>query len=195
MKKKRTLLPAPGRSQPAATRYLFRSTDCSIMSPEACSDQPAAPYTRGDRLSTVETAAQTEAQTDHSAGSNRGCDCPRREAREIPSAGSQHRSRGDRGCSTVLRADGSDLDAEIGMSRHDTEANHATADNLIKAHAVLWIMCDNCDRQKRGDLPAIVARGLGRTSIKRLKFKCDGCGSGDCSVQVSSASADRFRQD
>jgi hypothetical protein len=82
------------------------------------------------------------------------------------------------------------------MGRHETdESQHATADSLLKAGAVLWVMCDNCDRQKRGDLPAIVARGLGHTSIKKLKFKCEGCGSGRCSVQVSSASADRFRRD
>jgi hypothetical protein len=61
------------------------------------------------------------------------------------------------------------------MGRHDTDdSQHATADSLLKVQAVLWIMCDNCDRQKRGDLAAIVARGLGAHLDQKAEIQVRG---------------------
>jgi hypothetical protein len=69
----------------------------------------------------------------------------------------------------------------------------ATADNVIKAQAVLWLMCENYDREAKADLAGIVQRGLGDVPIIDLKFKCSACGSKTVHPHLSSASADRFR--
>jgi hypothetical protein len=69
----------------------------------------------------------------------------------------------------------------------------ATADKALKAEALLWLTCANCDREARADLAAIVQRGLGHVPITELKFRCSACGSKTVHPHLSSASADRFR--
>jgi hypothetical protein len=69
----------------------------------------------------------------------------------------------------------------------------ATADNALKAQAVLWLMCANCDREKKADLAAIMQRGLGNVPISDLKFRCSACGSTKVHPHLSSTSAERFR--
>lgn len=69
----------------------------------------------------------------------------------------------------------------------------ATAHNVLKAEAVLWLMCANCDREAKADLAAIIAKGLGDVPITELKFRCSACGSVKVDPHLSSASADRFR--
>jgi hypothetical protein len=70
----------------------------------------------------------------------------------------------------------------------------ATAQNVLKNEAILWLMCGNCDREKKADLAGIVARGLGDVPIASLKFRCSACGSTAVHPHLSSASADRFRK-
>jgi hypothetical protein len=53
----------------------------------------------------------------------------------------------------------------------------ATAKNIIKAEAILWLICGNCDREAKADLPAIIRRGLGDRAVTDLSFKCIECGS------------------
>ena len=86
------------------------------------------------------------------------------------------------------------------MARHPTDrANVATANNVLKARAILWLMCGNCDHEGRVDLAAIVQRGLGHVPIIELKFRCSACGSKtvhprlSSASSASSASADRYR--
>jgi hypothetical protein len=79
------------------------------------------------------------------------------------------------------------------MYRRPSSQTPPTADSLIKNEAVLWVACQNCDRQAKADLAAIVARGLGDRSVQALRFRCSTCGSTKSHLQLSSASADRFR--
>lgn len=71
----------------------------------------------------------------------------------------------------------------------------ATADNLLKNEAVLWLVCANCDHEAKAGLGAIVERGLGDVAVTDLKFKCSTCGGDTVGPHLSSASADRFRPD
>jgi hypothetical protein len=68
-----------------------------------------------------------------------------------------------------------------------------TAQNVLKAEAILRLMCANCDREAKADLAAIVKRGLGDVPITELKFRCSACSSRSIHPHLSSASADRFR--
>lgn len=80
------------------------------------------------------------------------------------------------------------------MARHPQPGTiPATADNIVKAQALLWLMCANCDREAKANLAAIIHKGLGDTPITDLKFKCSACGSRTVHPHLSSASADRFR--
>ena len=81
------------------------------------------------------------------------------------------------------------------MSRRHPQPSSipATADNILKNEAILWMMCGNCDRERKADLADIVQRGLGDVPIANLKFKCSACGSRTVHPHLSSASADRFR--
>jgi hypothetical protein len=46
------------------------------------------------------------------------------------------------------------------MARHPQPGTIlATADNIVKARAVLWLMCANCDREAKADLAAIHSEG------------------------------------
>ena len=44
----------------------------------------------------------------------------------------------------------------------------AAADNIVKAQAVLWLMCANCDREAKADVAAIIQKGLGDRPITEL---------------------------
>ena len=80
------------------------------------------------------------------------------------------------------------------MARHPQPGTiPATADNIVKAQAVLWLMCANCDREAKADLAVIIQKGFGDRPITELKFKCSACGSLSVHPHLSSASADRFR--
>jgi len=80
------------------------------------------------------------------------------------------------------------------MSRHPQPGSiPTTAHNIIKNDAILWLMCANCDRERKADLAAIVQRGLGHVPVTDLKFKCFACGSTTVHPHLSSASADRVR--
>jgi hypothetical protein len=52
-----------------------------------------------------------------------------------------------------------------------------TADNALKAEAILWLTCATGDREARADLAAIVLRGLGHVPISEPKYRCSACGS------------------
>jgi hypothetical protein len=47
-----------------------------------------------------------------------------------------------------------------------------TAKNTLKVEAILWLICGNCDREAKADLPAIIQRGLGDRAVTDPKFKC-----------------------
>jgi hypothetical protein len=80
------------------------------------------------------------------------------------------------------------------MGRHLTDrANLATVNNVLKAQAILWLMCGNCDHEAKADLAGILRRGLGDAPITDLKFKCSACGSKTVHPRLSSATADRYR--
>jgi hypothetical protein len=82
------------------------------------------------------------------------------------------------------------------MARHPHPGTiPATADNIVKAQAVLWLMCANCDREAKADLAEIIQKGLGDRPITDLGFKCSASGSRMVHPHLSSASADRFRPD
>jgi hypothetical protein len=53
----------------------------------------------------------------------------------------------------------------------------ATADNALKAQAVLRLMCANCDREKKADLAAIIQRGLGERPDQRFEVPMLSVGS------------------
>jgi hypothetical protein len=69
----------------------------------------------------------------------------------------------------------------------------ATADNILRNEAILWLLCTNCDREAKADLAAIVAKGLGPVPVPYLHFKCSGCGSRSVHLHLSSTAPDRFR--
>jgi uncharacterized protein YlaI len=80
------------------------------------------------------------------------------------------------------------------MARHPHPGTiPTTADNIVRAQAVVWLMCANCDREAKADLAAIIQKGLDDTPITNLKFKCSACGSRTVHPHLSSASAERFR--
>ncbi len=69
----------------------------------------------------------------------------------------------------------------------------ATARAILKNDAILWLLCQNCDREAKTDLAAIVARGLGDRPVQELKFRCSACRLTRAHLHLSSAAADRFR--
>jgi hypothetical protein len=38
-------------------------------------------------------------------------------------------------------------------------------DNILKNEAILWLMCGNCDRERKADLAEIMQHGLGDVPI------------------------------
>jgi hypothetical protein len=59
--------------------------------------------------------------------------------------------------------------------RNPSETGPATALNIVKNDGVLWLLCLNCDRERKADLSAIVARGLGARPVQSLRFRCSAC--------------------
>jgi hypothetical protein len=43
----------------------------------------------------------------------------------------------------------------------------ATADNIVKAQAVLWLMCATCDREAKAALAAIIQMRIRRSAETR----------------------------
>jgi DNA-directed RNA polymerase subunit RPC12/RpoP len=71
----------------------------------------------------------------------------------------------------------------------------ATAKNILEAQVILWLICGNCDREAKPDLPAIIRRGLGDRAVTDLRFRCSECGSRAVHPRLSSVTADRGRED
>jgi hypothetical protein len=48
----------------------------------------------------------------------------------------------------------------------------------------ITLTCPRCDRQRELDLAGLVAAGHGDRAVREMRWRCEGCGSGQFAVTV-----------